>query len=56
MSPWQTFSLQNAQPQPQWVHEALLGARQGEETEIGVPIEPRQKQWDAIKAMTVYYS
>ena len=32
MSPWQTFSLQNAQPQPQCVDEALLGARQGEET------------------------
>jgi hypothetical protein len=44
MSPLQTFSLQNAQPQPQWVDEALLGTRQGEETESGVPIEPRRQQ------------
>ena len=55
MSPWQTFSLQNAQPQPQWVDEALLGSRQGEEAESGVPIEPRRQQWDSSKAMTVYY-
>ena len=55
MSPWQTFSLQNAQPQPQWVDEALLGSRQGEETESGVPFEPRRQQWDSSKATTVYY-
>ena len=44
MSPWQHVLLQNAQPQPQRVDEALFGARQGEETETGVPIELRQKQ------------
>ena len=56
MLPLQTFSLQNAQPQPQWIDEALLGARQGEETESGASVEPRQQKWDTSKAMTVYYS
>ena len=53
ISPWQTFSLQNAQPQPQWVDEALLGARQAEGAETGVLAEPRQKQWDTSEAMIV---
>ena len=55
MSPWQCFSIQNAQPQPQWVTDALLGPRQGEERESGTPIDPAWTKWDITQIQTVYY-
>ena len=55
MSPWQCFSIMNAQPQPQWATDALLGPRQGEERELGTPIDPAWTKWDSAKIQTVYY-
>ncbi|MFM7982525.1 MAG: hypothetical protein ACKPKO_24705, partial [Candidatus Fonsibacter sp.] len=39
--PGSAFSIQNAQPQPQWMTDALLGPRQVEERETGTPINPK---------------
>ncbi|MFM7989074.1 MAG: hypothetical protein ACKPKO_58150, partial [Candidatus Fonsibacter sp.] len=52
LSPWQCFSIQNAQPQPQWVTDALLGPRHGEEHKVVSPINPK---WDSSRIQTVYY-
>ena len=61
MSHWQTFSIRNVLPQPDWVEEALLGTRQGAETaplgqEAGRPNDPRWETWDSAKAKVVHHA
>ena len=55
LSPWQTFTILNTQPQPQWATDALLGTRLGEGSETGTLRQPEKSTWDSSKAMVVYH-
>ena len=55
LSPWQTFTILNTQPQPQWATDALLGTRQGEGSETGTLRQPEKSTWDSSKAVVVYH-